>query len=105
MKLIDITETFEQDLQDPEFVRFYLEEALNDEQANFLMALRQVIKANKGMTKIAADIDVGRESLYKSLSENGNPNFETVSKVLASLGMKFSIAIRATPRQANAPQQ
>ena len=97
MKLIDITETFEKDLQDPEFVRFYLEEALNDGQANFLMALRQVIKANGGMTKVSADIDVSRESLYKSLSENGNPNFATVSMVLASLGLKFSIAI--------APQQ
>ena len=49
MKLIDITETFEKDLQDPEFIRFYLEEALNDGQANFLMALRQVIKANDGI--------------------------------------------------------
>lgn len=104
MQLIDITETFEQDLQDPEFVRFYLEEALNDGQTNFLLALRQVVQANQGMAKTAADIDVGRESLYKSLSENGNPNFETVSKILASLDMKFSIAIRATPRQANAPQ-
>ena len=57
------------------------------------MALRQVIQANDGMTKLSADIDVSRESLYKSLSENGNPNFATVSMVLASLGMKFSIAI------------
>ena len=93
MKLIDITETFEQDLQDPEFVRFYLEEALNDGQANFLMALRQVIQANNEVATVAADIGVGREKLYQSLSENDNPNFETVLAVLASLGMKLVIAI------------
>ena len=93
MKLLDITETFEQDLQHPEFVQIYLTEALDDGLSNFLMALRQVIKANDGMTKVAAEIGVGRESLYKSLSENGNPNFETIDKILATLGLKFSIAI------------
>lgn len=93
MKLIDIAETFESDFQDPEFVQFYLEEALNDGQASFLMALRAVINANSGMTQIDSDIDEDKESLYKSFSENGDPNFEMVSKALEALGMKFSIAI------------
>lgn len=51
MQLIDISETFKQDLQDPEFVRFYLEEALNDGYANFLMTLRQVIEAKLTLTQ------------------------------------------------------
>ena len=46
MKLKDISETFEKDLQDPEFVQMYLEEALNDGVPNFLLALRSVVQAN-----------------------------------------------------------
>lgn len=93
MKLIDIAETFESDLQDPEFVQFYLEEALNDGQASFLMALRAVIKANSRVPQTASDMDESKENLYKSFAENGDPDFEMVSKVLEALGMKFSIAI------------
>jgi probable addiction module antidote protein len=42
------------------------------------------------MSKIADDAGRGRESLYKSLSQGGNPSFETVLKVLASLGFRLS---------------
>jgi probable addiction module antidote protein len=78
MKLKDISETFENDLQDPEFVQVYLEEALNDGVPNFLLALRHVVQAHKGMTAISLETNLGRESLYKTLSEAGNPNFATV---------------------------
>lgn len=91
MKLIDIAETFEQDLQDSEFATIYLEEALNDGLPNFLVALRNVIQANKGMTVIASGTELGRENLYKALSEKGNLQFSTVEKILHSLGMKLSI--------------
>lgn len=47
MKLRDISETFEADLQDPEFVQAYLEEALKDGMSNLLLALRHVIQANE----------------------------------------------------------
>jgi probable addiction module antidote protein len=92
MKLKDISETFETDLRDPEFVQVYLEEALQDGVPNFLLALRYVVQANKGMTAIAQETDLGRESLYKTLSEAGNPNFATIEKILKSLGMKLTIA-------------
>jgi probable addiction module antidote protein len=91
MKLKDISETFETDLQDPEFVQVYLEEALQDGVPNFLLALRYVVQANKGMTAIAEETDLGRESLYKTLSEAGNPNFATIEKILKSLGMRLTI--------------
>lgn len=92
MKLKDISETFEGDLKDPEFAQFYLEEALNDGFPNFLVALRQVVQAQKGMSALANEIEMGRESLYRSLSEEGNPQFVTVAKVIEALGLKFSIA-------------
>lgn len=92
MKLKDISETFEGDLQDPEFAQFYLEEALNDGFPNFLIALRQVVQAQKGMSALASEIEMGRESLYRSLSEEGNPQFVTVAKVIEALGLKLSIA-------------
>jgi probable addiction module antidote protein len=48
-------------------------------------AIGDVARA-RGMSKIADDTNRGRESLYKSLSQDGNPSFETVMKVLSSLG-------------------
>jgi probable addiction module antidote protein len=91
VKLIDIAETFEQDLQDSEFALIYLEEALSDGLPNFLIALRNVIQANKGMTAIASGTELGRESLYKALSEKSTPQFATIEKILHSLGMKLAI--------------
>jgi probable addiction module antidote protein len=92
MKLKDISETFETDLQDPEFVQVYLEEALQDGVPNFLLALRYVVQTNKEMTAITQETDLGRESLYKTLSEAENPNFATIDKILKSLGMRLTIA-------------
>jgi probable addiction module antidote protein len=91
MKLKDISETFEKDFQDPEFVQMYLEEALNDGVPNFLMALRSVVQANQGMAAVAQENDLGRESLYKTLSDVGNPQFITIEKILKSLGMRLTI--------------
>jgi probable addiction module antidote protein len=92
MTLRDIYETFETDLKDPEFVQVYLEEALQDGIPNFLMALRNVVQANKGMTAVARDTELGRENLYKALSEAGNPQFATIDKILKSLGMRLTVA-------------
>ena len=43
------------------------------------------------MSKIAEETDLGRESLYKTLSESGNPQFSTVQKIVSALGFKISI--------------
>ena len=47
-----------------------------------------------GMTEVARKAGVGRESLYKSLNEDGNPSFATVMKVLAAVGVQFRIVER-----------
>jgi probable addiction module antidote protein len=93
MKLKDISETFEADLQDLDFIVGYLELALNDGLPTFLVALREVVQANGGVNKVAQNTNLGRESLYKALSESGNPQFETINKILGSLGLKLSINI------------
>jgi probable addiction module antidote protein len=43
------------------------------------------------MSKIANDIGLNRESLYKSLSREGNPSFSTMTKVLDTLGYELKI--------------
>jgi probable addiction module antidote protein len=46
----------------------------------------------KGMSQVARDTGLGRESLYKALSASGNPEFATVMKVIAALGLKLHAA-------------
>jgi probable addiction module antidote protein len=92
MKLKDMHESLNRELSDPEYAALYLNDALNDGSVEeFLLALRNVVRANRGMGKIASDTDLGRESLYKALSESGNPQFMTIQKVLTALGLQLSI--------------
>lgn len=80
-------------LQSEEDIAAYLEAALEeDDPALFAAALGGVARS-KGMTQIAREAGLGRESLYKALSPEGNPEFGTVQKVLRSLGLR----LRATP--------
>jgi probable addiction module antidote protein len=55
----------------------------------FLEALGDIAKA-KGMGNISKETGLGRESLYKSLSKNGNPSFNNVVKTLNALNIDFS---------------
>ena len=52
----------------------------------FIRALGHIARA-KGMTEVAAKVGVSRQSLYRTLSENGNPNFTTVSKSGRGVGL------------------
>ncbi len=70
-------------------VAAYLEAVLEEgDPALFAAALGDVARA-KGMTRVARETGLGRESLYKALSPDGNPEFATVLKVLRSLGVKL----------------
>ncbi len=76
-------------LKSEEDMAAYLEAALEEQDpALFAAALGDVARA-KGMTQIAREAGLGRESLYKALSADGNPEFATVLKVLRSLGLKL----------------
>jgi probable addiction module antidote protein len=52
-----------------------------------------VVARAKGMSKIARAAGLGRESLYKALSPDGNPEFVTVLKVMRALGLKLKVAV------------
>ena len=75
---------------DPELASEYLNAALEagDKKA-FLMALRNVIEARGGMTRVARASNIHRVSLYKMLSGNGNPGFLNVLLLLHHAGMRF----------------
>lgn len=89
----DYDESLIEALTDPEEAAAYLNAALDeDEPGVFLLALRQVARAH-GMGEIAQRTDMGRESLYKALSENGNPALRSVDKVLHAVGLKLTVSV------------
>ena len=79
-------------LDNDEVVAEYLTAALEEESPEvFLAAVGNVAKA-RGMTVIANEAGLGRESLYKALTPGAKPRYETVFKVLQSLGVKLSVS-------------
>ena len=78
-------------LQSDEDVALYfaacIDEAVDD-AAFIAKALGNIARA-RGMTQLARDTNIGRESLYKALSGEGNPSFSAILKVTKSLGLKF----------------
>jgi probable addiction module antidote protein len=67
----------------------YLEAALEEDDPAVIAAALGDIARAKGMTQIAREAGLGRESLYKALSPDGNPEFATVLKVVKALGLKL----------------
>jgi probable addiction module antidote protein len=72
----------------------YLEAALEDGDPRVVAAALGDIARAKGMTQVARDSGLGRESLYKALSPDGNPELATLLKVIAALGLQ----LRAAPK-------
>ncbi len=88
------TSTFhiDQYLESDEDIRLFLKELSETGTTEDLISgLATVVRA-KGMTEIAKQAGVTRASLYKSLSENGNPRFDTIYKVVKALGLKLVIS-------------
>ena len=78
-------------LRTPEEMAAYLDawlEEAPDDAAGIAKALGNIARA-KGMTQVAKDAGLSRESLYRALSAEGNPTFATVLKVAKALGMKL----------------
>src|SRR5450759_104791 len=66
----------------------YLDAALEDGDPAVVVAVLGDIARAKGMTQIAREAGLGRESLYKALSTGGNPEFATILKVVRALGLQ-----------------
>ena len=69
----------------------YLEAALQDGDPQLVAAALGDIARAKGMSQVARDAGLGRESLYKSLSSSGNPELATVLKVISALGLELHV--------------
>jgi probable addiction module antidote protein len=78
-----------QHLQHDDDMAAYLEAALSEGDASLIAAALGDIARAKGMSKVASDAGLGRESLYKALSAQGNPEFATIMKVVTALGLRL----------------
>ena len=79
-------------LETDEDIQGFLRESANTgDMSDFIHALNIAARA-KGMTEVAKQVGVTRASLYKSLADNGNPRFDTISKIVAALGCKLTLS-------------
>lgn len=79
-------------LKTPEEIRAFLQEILDTgDESDFIHALSTAARA-MGMTEVAKKAGVTRASLYKSLAQDGNPKFSTISKVTKALGCRLAVA-------------
>jgi probable addiction module antidote protein len=83
-----------QDLQE---AQAYLNAALEDGDSEvFLLALRDVAEARLGgMRQLANQTQLNRESLYRMLSEKGNPELSSLNAILTSLGFRLAVELQA----------
>lgn len=78
-------------LDSPEDMAGYLDACLQEDSGDGVLVKKALgnISRAYGMTQIARDTGLGRESLYKALSANGNPEFATIMKVIKALGLRL----------------
>lgn len=85
-------------LDSDEAVNAYIEEALETNDPAFIAQALGTIARARGMSEIAKQTGLSRESLYKALSAEGNPEFGTIINVIRALGLKFSITANLAHR-------
>jgi probable addiction module antidote protein len=82
-------------LRSPEEMAAYLDVWLDefpDDVSGIARAVGDIARA-KGMTQVAKDAGLSRESLYRALSQEGNPSLSTILKVLAAVGLKLTVSV------------
>jgi len=87
-----LDETLANTLTTPDDMAAYLTAVLEDgDEADFLVALGDVTKIT-GMSKVAKETGLGRESMYKTLSEAGNPTLETLMLIINALDLRLAVS-------------
>ncbi len=83
-------------LETPEEMAAYLEACIqqSDGDAAFIAKALGDIARAKGMTQVARESGLSRESLYKALSGDRSPNFDTILKVISALGLQLSASVK-----------
>ena len=94
MGTANYTDGLSERLQEPGYATAYLSEALKEgSQEVFMLALRDVAKA-RGISNIAKESNLNRETMYRMLSEKGNPNLSSLNKLLNTLGLTLSVEMK-----------
>lgn len=79
-------------LSDPALAAAYLNAAVKDDDpAAFLQALRNVVDARGGVASIAERTDLNRQAVYRMLSQNGNPEFRSLQRLLGATGLGLNV--------------
>jgi len=80
-------------LEDDEEIAYYLSEAFETGEPDYINHALGVAAKARGMTQIAKDSGVKREALYRSLSQTGNPQFTTILAVMKALGLSLKAEV------------
>jgi len=82
-------------LETEEDILFYLEAALEGNDPKHIASALGDVARSKGMSEIAQKTGLGRQALYKALSDQGNPTLETLTAVLNALNLQLTVQPRA----------
>ena len=85
--------THNQQLKNPKIAAEYINQALASEDVSImLLAIRNIVDAQEGgISALAEKTNLGRESMYKMLSPNGNPKLSTLTALLNGLGLSLQV--------------
>jgi len=77
---------------DPDLAAEYLNSVLTDgDETDLMLALRSISKAFGGVQEVARQAEVNAHTLYRTLSEQGNPELKTLSAILRAMGMRLAV--------------
>jgi probable addiction module antidote protein len=85
-------------LDSPDAIAAYLDAAMEDGDVQLITAALGDVARARGMTQLAKDTGLSRESLYRSLSPEGSPEFATVVRVLDAFGVRLRTSTAGQPR-------
>ena len=103
MKISTYHDDLIHDLQDPEFALEYLNACLKGgDEGTFLLGLRYVAEANGGVRTLARKTHLSREHLFKMLSKNGNPRFESLKLLADAFGWRLAFVRKEKARMKKA---
>jgi probable addiction module antidote protein len=102
MSTVNYEEHLFKDLSDLRYAAGYLTAAFEEGGDVFLLALRDVVQAQGGMSQFSQMTKLNRENLYKMLSNKGNPRLSSIATILSRLGLELQFIPKQRKRKANA---
>jgi probable addiction module antidote protein len=78
-------------LKNPEYAAGYLSKCLEDDEATFLLALRDVAEAHGGIRQLSRKTHLNREHLFRMLSKSGNPHLHSLRQLVGAVGLKLTL--------------